>query len=1053
MVADREETASLAAARARQAGCRRTAGAIGVGTLVAGLAVLAGWVFDVPALTTLLPGLVSMKANTALSLAFLGLAINRSRQESPLTTVFAAITALIGALSLIENAFSVDLGIDEVLFREDAGAVRTSSPGRMALTTALALTCLATGVTLLRRPRLHAFVLMLGGVSGVLAWLALVGYVYGDSALFAPFGRSAMALHTAILLTSLSLALHLMLPERGLVGLVTEASVAGSTSRILLPVAVLVPFAVGWLRIEGEGAGLYGFREGVSFMALTLSALLIATTWFMAQALRRIDSERARAASALAQSSEVLESVFANVHTMLAVLDREFNFIRVNPAYAGANDQTPGFFTGKNHFALYPNEENEAIFRGVVESGETYHAYARPFVSPDQPERGTTYWNWDLTPIKDEGRVTGVVLSLVDVTERERATQALRGAALYSRGLLEASLDPLVTISPAGKVTDVNVATEQATGLPREKLVGTDFADYFTEPEMAREGYHRVLSEGLVRDYPLTLRHASGATRDVLYNATVYRNEAGEVEGVFAAARDITARKVVEEALRASEAKLRRLVESNLIGVAFWTTEGGIREGNDEFARIAGVKREDLATVNWRDITPPEHREKDNEALRQIAERGVCEPYEKEYVLAAGRRVPILVASASLPGSADEGLAFVLDLTERKRAQDAMRAAALYARGLIEASLDPLVTISPEGKITDVNAATEQATGIDRHSLIGTDFADYFTEPEMAREGYRRVLSEGLVRDYPLTLTHASERTVDVLYNATVYRNEDGQVQGVFAAARDVTERKAAEEALRVSEAELRKAVADLERSNGDLEQFAYVASHDLQEPLRMVSNYTQLLARRYAGRLDADADDFINFAVDGATRMQALIEDLLQYSRVGTRGKPLAVTDSTAVLERALRGLTLAIEDSGATVTSDPLPTVMADDIQLERVLRNLVENAMKFRSVEPPRIHVSAAEQEDGMWRFSVHDNGLGIDAQYHERIFVIFQRLHGRGEYPGSGIGLAISRRIVERHGGRIWVESEAGKGSTFYFTMPATPRRTRVGAVHNGKETSR
>lgn len=234
-------------------------------------------------------------------------------------------------------------------------------------------------------------------------------------------------------------------------------------------------------------------------------------------------------------------------------------------------------------------------------------------------------------------------------------------------------------------------------------------------------------------------------------------------------------------------------------------------------------------------------------------------------------------------------------------------------------------------------------------------------------------------------------------------------------------------------EEELRRRDAELLRSNADLEQFAYVASHDLQEPLRMVTSYVQLLERRYKGRLDADADEFIGYAVDGARRMQALINDLLAYSRVGTRAKPLEPVESEEALRRALRDLELAIRDSGARVSHDALPRVMADPVQLAQLFLNLVGNAVKFRRDEPLRVHVSAQRRGDE-WVFGVQDNGIGIDPSDHERVFVMFQRLHDRARYPGTGIGLAICKKIVERHGGRIWVESEAGQGATFRFTLP-------------------
>jgi light-regulated signal transduction histidine kinase (bacteriophytochrome) len=260
-------------------------------------------------------------------------------------------------------------------------------------------------------------------------------------------------------------------------------------------------------------------------------------------------------------------------------------------------------------------------------------------------------------------------------------------------------------------------------------------------------------------------------------------------------------------------------------------------------------------------------------------------------------------------------------------------------------------------------------------------------------------------------------------------------------------ERQRAEQALALK-------ARELERSNTDLEQFAYVASHDLQEPLRMIASYTQLLDRRYRDKLDDEAREFMGFAVDGALRMQTLINDLLAYSRVGTRGKPLAPVDTGEVLQRALTNLKVAIEESRAQIDATPLPTVLGDATQLTQLFQNFVGNAIKFRGNKPAVIHVSAQRtdtapapdpgrpsaiphRQSPEWLFAVRDEGIGIEKQYFDRIFVIFQRLHTREEYPGTGIGLAVCKKIVERHGGRIWLESAPGQGSTFFFTLPQMP----------------
>ena len=256
--------------------------------------------------------------------------------------------------------------------------------------------------------------------------------------------------------------------------------------------------------------------------------------------------------------------------------------------------------------------------------------------------------------------------------------------------------------------------------------------------------------------------------------------------------------------------------------------------------------------------------------------------------------------------------------------------------------------------------------------------------------------------------------------------DETGEVSYIVEACRDVSERKRAEETLR-------QTAEELARSNKDLQQFASVASHDLQEPLRTVRGFVQLLQQKYADRLDAEADQFIGFAVDGVKRMDTLIQDLLTYARVGSRRLERAPTDAAAALQHAMDNLSTSIQETAAEITCGELPTVRADGTQLVQLFQNLIGNALKFRGAAPPKIHVDASRQEDH-WLFSVCDNGIGITPDFRDRIFLIFERLHTRTRYPGTGIGLPICKRIVDRHGGRIWVESEPGQGATFRFTLP-------------------
>lgn len=348
--------------------------------------------------------------------------------------------------------------------------------------------------------------------------------------------------------------------------------------------------------------------------------------------------------------------------------------------------------------------------------------------------------------------------------------------------------------------------------------------------------------------------------------------------------------------------------------------------------------------------------------------------------------------------------------------------------------------IVQKGKFVFCSPEFERDVGYNKKELVKMRSLDmvFPADHDLVREKAVDMLKGGGTTPYEFRIIKKSGEVIWVLERVVSIKYKGRKA--VLSYFMDITQRKNLEQELndRSSKLEaslddLKQKTSDLERSNAELERFAYIASHDLQEPLRMVSSYTQLLEDRYKDRLDADAHDFINYAVDGAKRMQRLINDLLMYSRVGTRGKPFQPTDCKNVLNNALDNLDIAIRESRAKVTYGSLPVVMADEGQLVQLFQNLVANAIKFSGKKVPRIHISAKLKGDECI-LSVKDNGIGIDHQYFERIFVIFQRLNGN-QYTGTGLGLAISKKIVERHGGKIWIDSQSGRGSTFYFMLPA------------------
>ncbi|MDQ3234399.1 MAG: PAS domain S-box protein, partial [Pseudobdellovibrionaceae bacterium] len=422
-----------------------------------------------------------------------------------------------------------------------------------------------------------------------------------------------------------------------------------------------------------------------------------------------------------------------------------------------------------------PEEVNEILKR--ISSGTRIEHFETLRVRKDKQ---TISISLSISPIYTRsGTVLGASFIARDVTERRQVEEKARSASQYARELIEASLDPLVTISAEGKITDVNEATINITGVEREKLIGTDFSDYFTEPQKAREGYKQVFEKGFVTDYPLTICHRVGRLTDVLYNASVYRDSRGNVLGVFAAARDVTTQKQASQYARS-------LIEASLDPLVTISPEGKITDVNEATIKITGVSREKLTATDFSDyFTEPE---KAREGYKQVFEKGFVTDYPLTIRHHDGRLSDVLY-NASVYRDARGN---VLGVFAAARDVTAQKQASQYARSLIEASLDPLVTISAEGKITDVNEATAKITGIGREKLIGTDFSDYFTEPQKAREGYKQVFEKGFVTDYPLTIRHHEGRLSDVLYNASVYRDARGNVLGVFAAARDVTAQKQA---------------------------------------------------------------------------------------------------------------------------------------------------------------------------------------------------------------------------------------------------------------------
>lgn len=470
--------------------------------------------------------------------------------------------------------------------------------------------------------------------------------------------------------------------------------------------------------------------------------------------------------------------------------------------------------------------------------------------------------------------------------------------------------------------------------------------------------------------------------------------------------------------------KISKLLIENRKDYAIFMLDakGNIASWNTGAEHLTGYKAEDILGKSFDCLYPIEDKQKKKPIeLLQLALLNQQAEYEGWRIHKNGTRFWANITITALHDENNHLLGFsklIRNATLRKDAE-------IKFHLLLEAAPDAMMIINKEGKITLANIHTEKIFGYSLSELYKQTIEKIL--PHFLHKGY---LSQIIEKKSPqigleFQASHQKNYTFPIEISLSPLETSEGIL--AIATIRDITSRKQ-------SEKKLETLIDNLKHSNQELERFAYIASHDLQEPLRMVSSYTQLLSQKYKDKLDQDANDFITFAVDGAKRMQQLITDLLIYSQISTKGNPFSETDCNLIIKDVILNLSIAIRESHAEITFDTLPTVKCDKVQILQLFQNLLSNSLKFHRNKPPRIHISA-HQKDNEWVFVITDNGIGISPEYHDQIFLIFQRLHSKSEYPGTGVGLAICKKIIDRHHGKIWIESKLGEGTTFYFTLPA------------------
>lgn len=603
-----------------------------------------------------------------------------------------------------------------------------------------------------------------------------------------------------------------------------------------------------------------------------------------------------------------------------------------------------------------------------------------------------------------------------------------------------------------------NRAYEMWFGVEPEKLLGQSIRDLLGPRIFAlNEPYITAVLRGEPQTFERLIPGPDGISRHSLANYVPDIVD-GVVVGFMAHVTEVTKLKEAQAKLEAAveslaaEVEKRRTLEENLmdvrqslavslacIGAGFLSTDrrGRVVHLNQVAEDLLGWTNAEAAGQSFWEVFQREGRPAELTALNpvdvMIRDSITSDStHDATTISRSGTRVPMQIKAALIhayDGSV-RGMALVFrDLSQIRQAESERRLAEERFRLVVEAAPNAILMVARDRCITLANRKAEEIFGYTRAELIGQPVEILLPasaraqHPEYVRSYFMKPRSQpmGGNREFFGRRKDGSEVPVEI--ELRPIETSDGLF--VLASINDITVRKRHE--------------TELRRSNAELEQFAYIASHDLQEPLRMVASYTELLGQRYKGRLDEKADKYIFYAVEGAKRMHQLVADLLAFSRVGSQGRPVVPVSSGAVLANVILMLDPLIQSANATIEVGPMPMVLADEGQLRQLFQNLLGNAIKFHGEQPPRIRVEAV-QDDSRYRFAIRDNGIGIEPEYSERIFQMFQRIHERGKYEGNGIGLAIAKRIVERHGGQIWFESQPGIGTTFFFTLPEVPSNT-------------
>jgi two-component system CheB/CheR fusion protein len=915
--------------------------------IIASLALL-GWQFDIPLLKRPIPQLVGMNPMSAVALLLSGVSLLLHIQTAENKTliftgkVLAAVVGLIGVLKIASIFTGFDAGVDRWLYEEKiASDLLEDIPNSMAPNTAVNLIFIGTTLLILKNKHQRIIVVsnFLVLITAFISLLSIIGYTYGAQFSSSFLSFKPMAIHTAICFLLLSIGILLAESDKGLVAAITGPYRGRQVIELLLPTAIVVPVFLGLLRIYGEKQGLYNAPLGTALFATANIVIFVFLILKSAASLNKSDrllmqemEARQKIEAVLKENNIFLDTILQNAPNMIFVKEaKELRFIQINKDGEAFLGMPKKEIIGKDDYEFLPSEQADRITkvdRQLLRDRQLVDIAEEKLTT----KQGDRWLHTRKIPILDDnGEPQYLVAIAEDITEYklqkdklqqfykdlefkvQERTEALLKSEQRFKALLENSIDAISLVSPSGAILYQSPSVERMTGYSFADRNLKSVMDLLhpADEEMANQLLNDVLQQpGSSVPMLFRIRHKQGHYIWIEGTATNRLNDRS-VETIVLNYRDITEKKLAEEALALSEEKYRLLFLNNPLPVWVFDTQS-LRFLEVNAAAIAhyGYSREEFLQMTIKDIRP-------------------------------------------------------------------------------EGDIDNLM----KDRVQSFNSS-------------GTTYHGKWRHKKKSGE-----------------IIHVDINSRHIQYKGSIAR---------FVLVNDITQKIEAEDKLNAMNEALSQRAKELAASNKDLEQFAYVASHDLQEPLRMVSSFLQLLEKKYKDQLDETAKQYIHFAVDGAERMKKLILDLLAYSRAGTSKEITVAVDMNQIVKDVIATFSFALKETEGEITVDDLPTIVAVKSQMQQLLQNLVSNALKYRGDRSPKIKISCTE-EQLYWCFRVADNGIGIDERFYEKIFVIFQRLHNKTEYSGTGIGLAICKKIVERHGGTIQVESKPGVGTTFIFSV--------------------